>query len=232
MDDRFVGFSGVLKGKVLPHVLHRRLARGESTLQLSVLDRGQDFFEARTRFIAYLDQVLASNQRLRTNRFGRQGTQLLSRVFIRVELAVAGKTVDAVQFQMLVEGGQAKELLQRGLIHALDVGEAHVIRYQRQNLIGLVVREAQTAADFGGHLYSYFNVTVEADAVGRHAEGGRLAYVVQQRSPSQGLRTSGGKFFQQKQRVHEDVAFGMELWRLLHSFHGGDFGQDFWQEAG
>ena len=30
----------------------------------------------------------------------------------------------------------------------------------------------------------------------------------------------------------EDVAFGMELRRLLDSFHGGDFGQDLGQEGG
>jgi hypothetical protein len=69
------------------------------------------------------------------------------------------------------------------LLHALYGSEAHVIVYQRQNLIGLVVREAQTAADFGGHLYSYFYVAIEADAVGRDAEGCGLAYVVQERSP-------------------------------------------------
>ena len=40
------------------------------------------------------------------------------------------------------------------------------------------------------------------------------------------------QFFEQQQRVHEDVAFGMKLRRLLDSLHGGDFGQDFGQEAG
>ena len=70
-----------------------------------------------------------------------------------------------------------------------DVGKPHVIVDQRQNLIGLVVGEAQAAADFGGHLYADFHVAIEADAVGRDAEGRRLAYIVQQRSPGQRLRS-------------------------------------------
>jgi hypothetical protein len=63
------------------------------------------------------------------------------------------------------------------------LAEAHVIVYQRQNLIGFVVREAQTAENFFGHLYSDIDVAIEADAVGRYAESWGLAYVVEERSP-------------------------------------------------
>src|SRR5208282_5450471 len=109
--------------------------------------------------------------------------QLLARKVIRVEIAVAGQTVEAMQFQMLVEGALAKKFFQRGLLHAVHIGEPHVIVDQRQDLIGVVVGETQTSADFGGHFYSYFYVAIEADAVGRYAEGWGLAYVVEERSP-------------------------------------------------
>ena len=85
------------------------------------------------------------------------------------------------------KAGRRRNLLQRGLLHALHIFKAHVIVDQRQNLIGLVVGEAQAAADFGGHLHSDFYMAIEADAVGGDAEGGRLAYVVQQRSPGERL---------------------------------------------
>jgi hypothetical protein len=69
------------------------------------------------------------------------------------------------------------------LLHALHGSEAHVIVYQGENLIGFVVGEAQTAEDFGGHFYSYLYMAIEADAIGRDAEGCGLAYVVEERSP-------------------------------------------------
>jgi hypothetical protein len=69
------------------------------------------------------------------------------------------------------------------LLHAEEVSEAHVIVYEGQNLIGLVVGEAEAAADFGGHFYADVDVAIEADAIGRSAEGWGLAYVVQQGSP-------------------------------------------------
>ena len=55
------------------------------------------------------------------------------------------------------------------------------------SLIGLVVREAQTMADFGRHLDSDLDMAIEANAIGRNAKGRRLADVVQQRSPGESL---------------------------------------------
>jgi len=48
------------------------------------------------------------DQRSRTNCLGRQRLQLLARVLIRVEVAMAGKTVQAMQLQMLVKGGRRR----------------------------------------------------------------------------------------------------------------------------
>ena len=59
----------------------------------------------------------------------------------------------------------------------------------------------------------------------------RLADVVQQRA--QGQRRRGrSQPLEHQQRVDPDVAFGMELGRLLDALHGGDLGQDVGQQAG
>ena len=50
-----------LRRKLSTHELHRRLARGESAFQLSVLDRGQHLFESRTGLISRFDQIAAGN---------------------------------------------------------------------------------------------------------------------------------------------------------------------------
>ena len=40
-----------------------------------------------------------------------------------------------------------------------------------------------------------------------------------------------GQIFQQQQRVHKNIAFGMKLRRLLHALHRGNLGQDFCEQA-
>jgi len=60
------------------------------------------------------------------------------------------------------------------MLHALHLAEAHVMADERENLIGLVVREAQTMADFGRHLDSDLDMAIEANAIGRNAKGRRL----------------------------------------------------------
>jgi hypothetical protein len=77
--------------------------------------------------------------------------------------------------------------------------------------------------------HAFLHVAVEADALG-HAEGGRLAHVVQQGAQRQRKRGMAQPF-EQQQRVHPDVAFGMIFRRLLHAFHGRHFGQDLGQQA-
>ncbi len=65
------------------------------------------------------------------------------------------------------------------------------------------------------HTHAHLDVAIEADAVGRDAEGRRLADIVQQRPPGQCARTSRRQFFQQQQGVNPDIALGMKLRRLL-----------------
>src|ERR1700731_3550450 len=77
-------------------------------------------------------------------------------------------------------------------------------------------------------------MVVEADAVagfGGWAEGGRLADVVKQYTPGKRGRGPGGETLEHEEGVDPDVAFGMELRRLRHAFQGGDFGEQFGEEA-
>ena len=87
---------------------------------------------------------------------------------------------------MFSEGVQAEKSLEGGGPHVVGIGEAHVILDEGQDLGGLIVGEAETAADFRGHGDADFNVAVESDAVGGAAEGGRLAYVMKESSPGEG----------------------------------------------
>ncbi len=119
-----------------------------------------------------------------------------------------------------------------GVLHARRVGKAHVVFDERENLAGLVVGEAEAAADFGAHGDADLDMAVEADAVGGDAEGGRLADVVQQRAPGERERAAGLKLVKQQQRVDPHIALGMELRRLCDALHARDFGQNFCEQAG
>ena len=121
----------------------------------------------------------------RANLLRRNLGQLLPDKFVGAQIAVAGQAVGAVQREMLVEAGQAQEFLQRRFLHARDMAEAHVIVDQRENLRGVVIREAQAPADFFGNLDAHIHMIIEADAVGSHAKRRRLAHIVQQRAPGQ-----------------------------------------------
>ena len=110
---------------------------------------------------------------------------------------MAGETIHAMQLQMLVKSRQAQKPLERGLLHAMHIGETHVIVDQRENLFSLVVRESQTPQNFGSHLHANINVSVEADAIGGDTKSWRLADIMQQRSPGQSLGRSSGEFIEQ-----------------------------------
>ena len=54
---------------------------------------------------------------------------------------------------------------------------------------------------------------------------------MQKRSPGECLRRAHRQFFEQQQRVHKDITFGMILRRPLHSLHRRNFGKDFTQQS-
>ena len=54
-------YRSELQRELPPHILHRRLARRESTLQLGIFDCCEHLFEAWTGLISCFDQVAAGN---------------------------------------------------------------------------------------------------------------------------------------------------------------------------
>src|ERR1700722_13797850 len=133
---------------------------------------------------------------------------------------------------MFVEGGEPHEFLQGRFLHARDVTEAHVIVDQREHLVCVVIGKTQTCANLLRNFTSDLHVTIETDALGSDAECGWFACVVQQGSPSQRGWARMRQVFEQEQRMHEDVAFGMKLRRLLNSLHHGNLRQDFSKQTG
>jgi hypothetical protein len=151
-----------------------------------------------------------------------------------VEFAVAGLAIEAVKFEVFVELGEADETFEGGLAHLGDVFEFHVIGDKGFDLIGVVVGETETAAEFVGHADADVDVVVKADAVagfGGGAEGGGLAKVVKKNAPGECGRGPGGETLEHEEGVYPDIAFGMELRWLRDAFHGGDFGEKFGEEA-
>ena len=122
---------------------------------------------------------------------------------------MTGEAVGAVQREMLVESGHAQEFFQCRLVHARGVTEAHVIVDQCKNLSRVVIGKPQALADFFGDLDSDVNMIIETDAVGRHAEGRGLAYVVQQRAPGQRRRAWVWQILEQQQRVRKYIALSL-----------------------
>src|SRR5579864_588446 len=145
---------------------------------------------------------------------------------------MAALAVQAMQFQMLVKAGQAEEALERGIFHALDVAKAHVVGDEREHLAGIVIGEAEAAADFGGHLSADFSMAVKADAVWRNAKRGLLTNVMQQGAQGQSFGTAGGQAIQKHERVDPDVAFRVILRRLRDALHLFDFRQHLLQKIG
>ena len=147
---------------------------------------------------------------------------------------MTGLAIEAVKFKVFVELGEADEALECGLAHLGDVFELHVIGDEGFDVVGVVVGEAKPPAKCISHADADVDMTVEADAVagfGSRAEGGRLTDVVKENAPSKCGRGSSGETFKHEEGVGPDVAFGMELRGLRDAFHGGDFGEQFGEEA-
>ena len=142
-----------------------------------------------------------------------------------------GEAIHAMECEVLIEAIEAEETLQRRVLHLRRVGEAHVVLDQRENLVGVVVGEAQSATGFGTDRYADLNMVVETDAVRRDAKCRWLTDIMQERAPGEGERAARRELLEQEQRMDPDIALGMELRRLRDTFHARDFGQDFGEQA-
>ena len=153
---------------------------------------------------------------------------------VGVEFAVAGLAIEAVEFEVFVELREADEALKGGLTHLADVFKLHVVGDEGFDLVGVVIGEAEAAAEGIGHADADLDVAVKADAIAgfrARPKGGRFADVVKENAPCQGWRDFRGKAFEHEKGVDPDVAFGVELRGLGDAFHGGDFGKQFAEKA-
>ena len=153
---------------------------------------------------------------------------------VSIEFAVAGLAIEAVEFEVFVELGKTDEAFEGGSAHLGDVFELHVIGDEGFDLVGVVIGEAEAAAETIGHADADLDVAIEADAVtrlGGGAEGGGLADVVEQDAPGKSGRNSGGKAFEHEEGVDPDVALGMELLGLRNSFQSADFRENFGEQT-
>src|ERR1700730_12069458 len=136
-----------------------------------------------------------------------------------------------MQLDMFVKTRHAHKLLERGFFHLRYLRKSHMVTNQSENLLGVIVGKTEAPADLFRHLHSSVNEPVETNAIRRHAKRGRLADVMQKRTPGQGWTTKVGQFFQQKQGVHENIALRMKLRRLLHALHRRNFRQNLLQQT-
>src|SRR5271156_3924326 len=116
---------------------------------------------------------------MRPDFFLRQGFEALTREIVQLQRPMARQAVETMQREVLIKTLQAKEPLQRRLLHLAHVGKTHVIADERQNLLCLMIGESQTAADFLSDTNARLYVAVEAYAVGRHAKRGWFSDVVE-----------------------------------------------------
>jgi hypothetical protein len=80
-----------------------------------------------------------------------------------------------------------------------------------------------------GDLYACLHVAVEPDPVS-DPECRRLSYIVEKDAHRKGRRRVA-QTVQHDQRVCPNVAFRVELWRLLHALHPGDFREQHLEQA-
>src|SRR5437588_13100623 len=94
-----------------------------------------------------------------------------------------------MQFQVFFELGQSDKPYEGCLPHLVNVLKSQMIRDQRFDLFGVIVREPEFLANSLRHSRAYLDVTIEPDACtrsGGRRKGRRLADIVQQHAPSQG----------------------------------------------
>lgn len=144
-----------------------------------------------------------------------------------VHESVGGRAIDAVEFEFEGKGRAGHESFQFGDAHALDVHVIHVLPDHFGDRFDGIVGETKAAQDGFGHFRAHAVVAVEADAaVIIDRAGGGFGDVVEQDGPDEILRSVGREQAEHDPRVGPDIAFGMELGRLIASPQGEHLRED------
>ena len=142
----------------------RLFAIREHALVLQFAHLGEDLAEDRAWLIPCGDQIPACQQR--DKRLFRLDSLvvLLGKVMV-VEQAVAGKAIEPVQLQVVLEIRLFDESPQSGAAHVPHVRELHVVSDQRQHALLRGVRKPQPLADGLDKLDAALDMPVKADAI-------------------------------------------------------------------
>ena len=183
------------------------------------------------------DEVAPGDERRGEDGFGgKLGVGVLQKV-VDIQLSVGGDAVEAVQLEFVGEEWGAQQAAEFGGAHLGGIGEAHVAGDDGGDFLRERVGRAQAGEDCASHVRTNAGMTFEAPALGAIAQGGvvgggRFADIVQQNGQSEAQRGAGRERIEHEAGMGEDIALGMKFRRLFHADHGGDFGENFAEQAG
>ena len=122
---------------------------------------------------------------------------------------------------------------QRGLAHAQNIFELHVLLHAGHDLFNLFPGKAQSLQHLPGDLRAHFFVAVEMNLARLHVarRGRRLADVVQQSGPGQRGWRARGQMLQDSDQMIVNGAFRVKFRRLLATNRRRNFRQDRLQQA-
>src|SRR5215467_5866367 len=153
----------------------------ELPIELRLFDARQNLPQQGPGPIALFEQVISCQQFGRPHLIGRCFAHKLFHEIVGFQVSVARKTIEPVQIQMLFKLRQAYEAFQGGGLHPPYVLEPHVLFHQGKNLLGIIIRKAQSSEQDPPDRHPYFYVPVEANPVTGLAgrpESGWLAHIV------------------------------------------------------
>src|SRR6266404_8080251 len=165
------------------------LAAVQLSVELSLFHAGQYPSDRRPRFESESKHIFPGYQLCRPNDLRWGCLEELPNIFVRLQIAIAGKAVQAVQRQVLLKSRQSHEPLQRSRPHPRHVFKPHVMFHQRKDLLGIVIREFQPSQNLPRDRHAHFHVPIESDPVSRLIRGSKrrwLAHIMQEHAPRQG----------------------------------------------
>lgn len=196
---------------------------GELSLELFVHEEVKDFSHGRPGLGPEKQKVMTGDEGFGLNFLLGKLSQFGGEESVNFKLAVAGGTVDSVQFEFLEKGGACEQAFERADAHVGSVFESHMVGDASGHGRNFLVGEAQAAENFFRHAGTNPFVAKEANAaVGVSFGGARFADVMEKGGEGE----DGRRFFQvgEKQaRVDPNIAFGVIIGGLGAAAHFEEF---------
>src|ERR1700693_5201040 len=87
--------------KILPARVHRAFVGAQASIKLGILHTGKHFRENRARLVACRDEIVAADQRGRTNGLGWYRRYSLASELVGRQVAVTCPAIQPMQLEML-----------------------------------------------------------------------------------------------------------------------------------